>query len=93
VIKLQYDSELNKIFLYKCYWYDTTDIGIKVDPYHCLVEININVRLHNIEDVFIFFKQYQQVYYTYTLLFRKELSRVDWLSMVKTKPKGCIYVV
>ena len=41
VIELQYYNEQNKIFLFKCYWYDTTNIGIIVDPYYDLVKINL----------------------------------------------------
>src|SRR4030065_269242 len=81
------------MLLVKCYWYDTTDRGIKVDPYHGLVEINLKARLHNINDVFVFTKQCQQVYYIYTPSFRKDRSRVDWLSVLKIKPKGRVEVV
>jgi hypothetical protein len=42
---------------------------------------------------FFFAKQCQQVYYTYTLFFRKDRSRVDWLSILKTKPRGHVEVV
>jgi hypothetical protein len=38
-------------------------------------------------------KQCQQVYYTYTPSFSKDRSRVDWLSILKTKPKGRVEVV
>jgi hypothetical protein len=72
VVELQYHSEQNRVFLFKCYWYDRTDRGIRVDPHHSLVEINSKVRLHNINDVFVFAKQCQQVYYTYTHSFRKD---------------------
>ena len=34
-----------------------------------------------------------QVYYTYTPSFRKDRSRVDWLSVLKTKPRGRVEVV
>jgi hypothetical protein len=34
-----------------------------------------------------------KVYYTYTPFFRKDRSRVDWLSVLKTKPRGCVEVV
>jgi hypothetical protein len=40
VVELQYHSEQNRVFLFKCYWYDTTDNGIRVDPHYGLVEIN-----------------------------------------------------
>ena len=40
VIELQYHSEQNKVFLFKCYWYDTTARGIRVDSHYGLVEIN-----------------------------------------------------
>jgi hypothetical protein len=33
-----------------------------------------------------------QVYYTYTPSFRKDQSRVDWLSVLKTKPRGRVEV-
>jgi hypothetical protein len=44
VIALQYHSMQNKLFLFKCYWYDTTDGGIKVDLYHGFVKINSKAR-------------------------------------------------
>ena len=50
-------------------------------------------RHRNVNDVFVFAKQCQQVYYTYTRSFRKDRSRVDWLSVLKTKPKGRVEVV
>jgi hypothetical protein len=57
VVKLQYHSEHNKVFLFKCYWYDTNDRGIRVDSHYGLVEINSKARLHNVNDVFVFAKQ------------------------------------
>jgi len=92
LIELQYHSEQNIMFLFKCYWYDTTDKGIIVDPHYGLVEINSKARLCNINDVFVFTKQCQ-VYYTYTPYFRKDQSRVDWLSISKTTPRGRVEVV
>jgi hypothetical protein len=93
VVELQYHNEQNIVFLFKCYWYDTTDRGIRVDPHYGLVEINSKARLRNINDVFVFAKQCQQVYYTYTPSLRKDRSRVDWLSVLKTKPQGRVEVV
>jgi hypothetical protein len=93
VIELQYHSEQNKVFLFKCYWYDTTDRGIRVDHHYGLVEINSKARHRNVNDVFVFAKQCQQIYYTYTPSFRKDRSRVDWLSVLKTTPKGRVEVV
>jgi hypothetical protein len=81
------------VFLFKCYWYGTIDRGIRVDRHYGLVEINSKARLRNVNDVFVFAKQCQQVYYTYTPSFRKDRSRVDWLSILKTKPKGRVEVV
>ena len=57
-----------------------------------MVKINTKDRLHNIDDVFIFIKKYQQVYYTYTFFFRKDRYRVDWLFIVKTKSRGHVQV-
>jgi hypothetical protein len=93
VIKLQYHNEHNRVFLFKCYWYDTTNKGIRVDRHHGLVKINSKARLYNVNDVFVFTKQWQQVCYTYTLSFRKDHSRVDWLSILKIKPRGRFEVV
>ena len=47
-------------------------------------------RLRNVDDVFVFAKQCQQIYYTY---FRNDRSRVELLSVVKTKLKGRVLVV
>jgi len=88
-----FHTEQNRVFLFKCYWYDTTDRGIRVDPHFSLVEINSKARLRNVNDVFVFAKQCQQVYYTYTPSFRKDRSRVDWLSVLKTKPRGRVELV
>ena len=59
------------MFLFKCYWYDTTDRGIRVDPHYGLVEINSKARLRNVNN----------------------RSRVDWLSVLKTKPMSRVEVV
>ena len=72
--------------------YDTTD-WIKVDPHHGLVKINSKARLCNVDTAFVFVEQCQQVYYTYASSFKKNLSRVDWLSVVKTKPRGRVEIV
>jgi len=50
-------------------------------------------RHRDVNDVFVFAKQCQQIYYTYTPSFRKDRSRVDWLSVLKTKPRGRVEVV
>jgi len=59
------------VFLFKCYWYDTTNRGIRVDPHYGLVEINSKARLCNVND----------------------RSRVDWLSVLKTKSRSRVEVV
>ena len=56
-------------------------------------KLTTKVRLYNINNVFVFIKQCQEVYYTYTPSFRKDNLRVDWLSILKTKPKSRIKVV
>jgi hypothetical protein len=55
---LQYYSEHDKIFLFKWYWYDTNNRGIREDHHHGLVEINSKSRLYNFDDVFVCIKQY-----------------------------------
>jgi hypothetical protein len=66
---------------------------MRVDPHYGLVEINLKARLRNVNDVFVLAKQCQKVYYIYTLSFRKDRSRVDWLSILKTKPRVRVEVV
>ena len=48
---------MNKVFIFKYYWYDTIDRGIRVNRHHGLVEINTKARLRNVDDVFFFFCQ------------------------------------
>jgi len=93
VIELQYHNEHNRVFLFKCYLYDTIDIEIRVDHHHGLVEINTKDRFRNVDYVFVFVKECQQVYYTYIPSFIKDYSRVDWLSVPKTKSRGHVQVV
>jgi hypothetical protein len=80
VIKLQYHNKQNKIFLFKCYWYDTIDREIRVDPYHGLFKINSNARLRNVDNVFVFAKQCQQ-FITHTILFLERIVQelIDYL--------------
>jgi hypothetical protein len=53
VMELQYHSEQNRVFLFKCYWYETIDRGIRADPHYGLVEINSEARHRNVNDVFV----------------------------------------
>jgi hypothetical protein len=73
VIELQYYSKQNRVFLFKCYWYDTTDRGIRVDPHYGLVEINSKARLRKVNDVFVFTSNVNK-FITHTLL---PLERID----------------
>jgi len=54
--ELQYHSEQNKVYLFESYWYETNNIGIRLDPHHGLVEINLKAIFHNVYDVFVFAK-------------------------------------
>jgi len=57
VIELQYHSEHNKVFLFKCYWYDyTANRRIRVNLHHGLVVLNTKSILCNVDDVFVFDK-------------------------------------
>jgi hypothetical protein len=56
VIELQYHNEQIIVFLFKWYWYDTTDKWIKVDSHHGLVKINSKAKLCNTNNVFVFAK-------------------------------------
>jgi hypothetical protein len=80
------------MFLFKCYWYDTTNREIKIDPHYGLVEINTKARLLNIDDVFVFAKQCQKIYYTYTSSFRNDRSRFNssMLTMPLFSPSNAI---
>jgi hypothetical protein len=46
-----------------------TNIGIRVDHHHGLLEVNKNDRLRNINNIVIFVKQCQKIYYIYTFFF------------------------
>ena len=50
-------------------------------------------RLGNINNVFVFTKQYQQVYYTYIHSFTNDSNRVDWFFVMKTKLRSRFKVV
>jgi len=60
------------MILFKCYWHDTTDKEIKVDPYHGLVETNTKPKLRNIDDIFFFCQSIQASSYTPSL-FKMEM--------------------
>lgn len=51
------------------------------------------IRLRNINNVFVFAKQCQQVYHNYTLSFRNDHNKNNWLFIMKTKPRSHIQVV
>ena len=74
LIELQYHSEHNRVFLFKCYWYDTTDRGIRVDSHYGLVEINSKAWLCNINDVFFFSQINVNKFITHTPIY---LERID----------------
>ena len=74
VVELQYHSEQNTVFLFKCYWYDTTNRGIRVDTHHSLVEINSKARLRNINDVFVFESNVNK-FITHTPLYLKRIDQ------------------
>jgi hypothetical protein len=73
VIELQYHSEQNGLFLFKFYWYDTTDRGIRVDPHYGLVEINSKARHRNVK-MSLFSQSNANKFITYTPL---PLERTD----------------
>jgi hypothetical protein len=85
-------ASIIKCFLFKYYWYDTTNREIRVDSHYGLIKINSKARLRNVNDVFVIVKKCQRIYYTYTPSFRKNRSIVDWLSVLKTKLKGRVEV-
>jgi hypothetical protein len=76
------------LVLFKYYWYDI-DRGIKVNPYYGMVEIHKRDKFRNINKIYIFLPNNANKCFINTLLFRKDHNRVDWLSVVKTKPKLC----
>jgi len=57
VIELKYHKEQNRVFLFKYYWFDTTNRGIRVDLHHDLAKHNTKARFYNVDYVFIFSKQ------------------------------------
>jgi hypothetical protein len=75
----------------KYYWYDTYK-GTKIDLHHDLIKINKTGRLHNIDNIFIFFKTMSIVLlYIYSFLY-KDYNRVDWLCVMKTEHNSLVQV-
>jgi hypothetical protein len=66
-----------------------TNIGIRVDHHHGLLEVNKNDRLRNINNIVIFVKQCQKIYYIYIFFFfRNDHNRIDWLSIIESKSRS-----
>ena len=66
VIELQYHNEQNKIFLFKWYWYDTIDKGIRLNLHHGLVKINTKDFV--ISTMFLFLSSSANKFIIHTLL-------------------------
>lgn len=61
---------------------------IEESKYIPIMVLNIKARLYNFNNVFVFIKQCIQVYCSYTFSLVNDYSRVDWLSVMKTKPRS-----
>ena len=58
-----------------------------------MIKINKRDKLNNINDIFVFGKQCQKVYYKYTHSFRNDSNIVHWLYVMKTKPMSHVQIV
>ena len=80
VIKMSYIGGNNNI-LFKCQQFDT-DNGMKVDPWHGLIEIKYGSKAY-VNEPFVLAAQAAQVYYTPFSL--KKRRRKDWWAICKIK--------
>ncbi|XP_078153705.1 uncharacterized protein LOC144548868 [Carex rostrata] len=83
IIWLEYSGVNNKVFLFKCRWFDTHR-GLLVDKEYGLVEIN-HTRLLQKDEHFVFPCQIMQVYYLPYASSKRE--RQEWWVTIKTKGK------
>lgn len=89
VLELDYYGAGNKVVLFKCHWYDTSNRGVRMHPRFGVVEINVRRALKT-NDPFILAEQAQQVYYTTFPSTRKD--RCDWRAVCKTKARSRINI-
>ena len=83
IIELTYIGTHNKLFLFKCHWFDPT--RVRVDKSYSIVDVQHKSKLGTFEP-FILAEQAQQVYYaTYPSL--RKSSRHEWWSVCKVKSR------
>ncbi|KAL0282112.1 UNVERIFIED_CONTAM: hypothetical protein Sangu_2970100 [Sesamum angustifolium] len=84
VVELEYYGLGHAVTLFKCHWYDNSDIGLKRHR-SGLVEINRKLKLST-NDPFILASQAHQVYFTSFPSTKRE--RRDWWAVCKVKATG-----
>ena len=86
MIELQCHNRQNRLFIY------LNIIGmipaIEESKYVPIMALNIKVRLYSFNNVFVFIKQSIQVYCSNTFSLANDHSRVNWLSILKIKPRS-----
>jgi len=84
VLELSYIGHGNKLFLFKCQWFDPKD-GVKVDEKYGLVDVDCKSRIRSNEP-FILVEQAQQVYYAkYPISAGR--GNVEWWTACKVRAK------
>jgi len=88
ILELEWPRQpIKKLVLFNCEWFDTSKRGMRVHKQFGIVEVHKN-RKYAKFDPFIFAETATQVYYApYP---GKQRDKIDWLVVMKTKPKGVI---
>nr|GMD88460.1 uncharacterized protein LOC109179592 [Ipomoea batatas] len=90
VVQIEYPGlPVKRTILFKCEWFDPTNVGMKVHSQYKLVEVNHKRRFNRYEP-FVLAVQACQVYYcTYPSLRRDKL---DWWAVCKIKARSKVEV-
>nr|GMD52480.1 uncharacterized protein LOC109179592 [Ipomoea batatas] len=90
VVQIEYPGlPVKRTILFKCEWFDPTNVGMKVHSQYKLVEVNHKRRFNRYEP-FVLAVQACQVYYcTYPSLCRDKL---DWWAVCKIKARSEVEV-
>lgn len=90
VVQLEYPGlPVKRTVLFKCQWFDPSNMGTRVHPDYKLVDVNHKRRFNRYEP-FVLALQASQVYYsTYPTIAR---SKPDWWAVCKIKPRSNVEV-
>lgn len=88
ILELEWPSQATKkLVLFYCDWFDPSNRGMRTHNQYKIIEVRKG-RKYEKFDPFIFPKAATQVYYSpYP---RRQRDKIDWLVVIKTKPRGVV---